>query len=422
MKNTIFILFILSLIASSCSKKLKTINLTSIEAVDEMAVIKSDKKEKCNCLDPEAYIPDDRFPEFQDLKYVKVNFHFPNASNKKYNWTGDEAVTWAQKLVNACNYQLINNIKMNLPEGNNTPVYDAGYRMELMEDKSTPSGMAVYEDVDDENWYYIKKGKGKNNYSKTIIKKFAIDEEHMLNFFAMAYPPDSLKVKGFSSGRAGIALGTSLKVAGVRKYPMKEVWKFASVSNHEIGHVFGLRHSWYKNDGCDDTPAHPNCWASTESGKCKGVISNNMMDYNNIQRALSPCQIGTVMRTMHKENAKVRGLVKKDWCEYNPNKTLVIRKDLELNRAIDMKGDIILEKDVTLRLSCRTHMPAGAKIIVKPGATLVLNGAKIHNDCGQSWGGFDLQSNGTKKGTIVYLGEVEIENLPKNPSEESDSE
>ena len=171
MKKTILTLFVLSMMVSSCSKKLKTINLSGALEVDEMAVIKSDEKEECNCTDPTAYIPDDRFPEFQDLKIVMVNFHYPNASNMKYNWTGKDAVTFSKKLINACNYQLINNIKMNLPEGNDTPVYDAGYRLELAEDKSTPTGLAVYEDVDDENWFYIKKGKGKNNYSRTIIKK-----------------------------------------------------------------------------------------------------------------------------------------------------------------------------------------------------------------------------------------------------------
>jgi hypothetical protein len=81
-----------------------------------------------------------------------------------------------------------------------------------------------------------------------------------------------------------------------------------------------------------------------------------------------------------------------------------------------MKGDIIIEEDITLRLSCRTHMPAGAKIIVKPGGKLILNAARIHNDCGKSWGGFDIQSIGNKKGMIEYFGDVRIENLPNSPS------
>ncbi|MFT4537027.1 MAG: hypothetical protein ACI9P5_004406, partial [Saprospiraceae bacterium] len=69
-----------------------------------------------------------------------------------------------------------------------------------------------------------------------------------------------------------------------------------------------------------------------------------------------------------------------------------------------------------------THMPAGAKIIVKPGAKLILNAARIHNDCGRSWGGFEIQSFGDKKGTIEYLGDVRLEDLPNGPDKDSDSE
>jgi len=420
MKKMIF--FFLVVLTTSCTKKLKTLNLSATTEVDEMAVVKSDKKVKCNCEDAMAYIPDDRFPEYQDLKTVLVNFHYPNTASLEYNWHGEEAVQFSKKMINSCNYQLSHNIKMNLPVGNDTPVYDTGYRLELAKDKDAKYGYAVYEDVDEENWYYIKKGKNRNNYNRTIIKKFAVDPDSVLNFFAMVYAPDSIKSEGFSSGLAGIALGTSLKVAGVKEFGMDETWRYASVSNHEIGHVFGLRHSWYKNDGCDDTPPHPNCWAPTEEGKCAGVISNNMMDYNNIQKALTPCQIGTALKTMHKENARVRGLVKKDWCTYNPDKTLTIYEDIELNRAIDMKGDIIIEEDVKLRLSCRTHMPEGARIIIKPGAVLILNAAKIHNDCGATWGGFDIQSKGKKSGSIEYYGNVKIEDLPDNLEEESSSE
>jgi len=76
-----------------------------------------------------------------------------------------------------------------------------------------------------------------------------------------------------------------------------------------------------------------------------------------------------------------------------------------------MKGDIIIKGGKTLRLSCRVHMPKGGKIIVGPGAKLILNGCKIHNDCGEEWGGIEVQSSGSKIGTIEYLGKVKIENL-----------
>ncbi|MDF1695379.1 MAG: hypothetical protein P1U56_06090 [Saprospiraceae bacterium] len=393
---------------------MKTLTYNASEKIDEIAMVRSDKKERCDCLDPNNYIPDARFPQFDDIKYIRVNFHYPNASDSSYNFVREEAVIYSKGLLQSGNNKLKKNKKMNLPEGNDTPVYDAGYRYLLQKDPTTTTGYAVYEDIDDENWYFIKKGKNKNNYSRTVIKKFARNDDTILNIFAMAYPPDSIGRKGFSSGRAGIALGNSLKIAGIRKYGVNGAWRFSALMNHEIGHVYGLRHSWYKNDGCDDTPPNPNCWGSKKEGPCAGVTSNNMMDYNNQQIAITPCQIGMVKKSMHRESGKARKLLVKDWCEYDANKSLIISEDLQLDRAIDMKGDIIIEANASLRLSCRVHMPKGGKIIVQPGATLILNGCKIHNDCGESWGGIEVQSKGKVSGKIEYLGRVTIDNLPDN--------
>lgn len=403
--------FVFCFIVLSCSTKTKILHYSVPEQIQEIAFVRSEKKDKCDCNDPNNYAPDPRFPQFEDIKYVRVNFHYPNDSSKSYNFTGQDAVQYSKDMLRSANSKLKKNAQMNLPEGNNTPVYDARYEYLLQKDKSTASGYAVYEDVDNDNWYYIKKGKTKNNYSRTIIKKFARNDDTILNIFAMAYPPDSLEKEGFSSGRAGIALGTSLKIAGIQKYGIGGAWRFASLMNHEIGHIFGLRHSWYKNDGCDDTPPNPNCFSPKKEGPCAGAISNNVMDYNNEQMAITPCQIGTVKKYMHSENNKVRNLIVKDWCTYDPSKNLIISEDVQLDRAIDMKGDIIIEEGKTLRLSCRLHMPKGGKIIVHPNATLILNGCKIHNDCGENWGGIDVLSKGKKKGKIEYLGKVTIENL-----------
>ena len=395
----------------ACSTKTKILTYTAPDDIVKAATVTSEKKERCNCNSPDNYAPDDRFPQFEDIKYVRMNFHYPNSSEKNKNFTGETAVEYSQGLIKTANNKLKKNKKMNLPEGNSTPVYDARYRYILQKDASTKTGYAVYEDVDDENWFFIKKGKGKNNYSRTIIKKFAQNQDSVLNIFAMSYPPDSVGKEGFSSGRAGIALGNSLKIAGIQKYGESGAWRFAALMNHEIGHVFGLRHSWYKNDGCDDTPPNDNCWGPTKEGKCAGVTSNNMMDYNNQQIAITPCQIGVVKRSMHNETSKARKLVVKDWCDYDASKNLTITEDTQLDRAIDMKGDIIIQEGKSLRLSCRVHMPKGGKIIVNPGATLILNGCKLHNDCGENWGGIEVVSLGKNSGKIEYLGEVTIEGL-----------
>ncbi len=405
------ILLFCSFLILSCSTKIKYLHYTVAQEIQEAAAVREERKIRCDCSDPNNYAPDYRFPQLEDIKYIRVNFHYPNSSDLKYNFIGEDAVKYSKGLLESSNGKLQRNKKMNLPEGNSTPVYDARYRYILEKDNSTESGYAVYEDIDDENWYFIKKGRNKNNYSRTIIKKFAQNEDSILNIFAMAYPPDSLEVKGFSSGRAGIALGNSLKIAGIRKYDVSGAWRFAALMNHEVGHIFGLRHSWYKNDGCEDTPPNPNCWSSKKEGPCVGITSNNMMDYNNQQIAITPCQIGIVKKNMHRELSKARKLIVKDWCDYDASKNLVVTEDTELDRAIDMKGDIIITEGKSLRLSCRVHIPKGGKIIVHPGATLTLNGCKLHNDCGELWEGIEVLSKGKNSGKIEYLGKVIIEGL-----------
>lgn len=75
---------------------------------------------------------------------------------------------------------------------------------------------------------------------------------------------------------------------------------------HEFGHNLGLFHTWAGNDNCDDTPRNPcnlannpqgfeQCWnLNSPSGSCCDQItevSNNVMDYNASQGALTQCQI-----------------------------------------------------------------------------------------------------------------------------------
>lgn len=85
-------------------------------------------------------------------------------------------------------------------------------------------------------------------------------------------------------------------------YPTWAIDISARTLNHEIAHLLKVRHSWIPNDGCGDTPPNPNCWEFGASDTtcpasapncCSdwSYLSNNLMDYNSYQPALTPCQI-----------------------------------------------------------------------------------------------------------------------------------
>ncbi len=90
-------------------------------------------------------------------------------------------------------------------------------------------------------------------------------------------------------------------------------WAFASLLNHETGHVFGLCHSFYCGNECagidldpavecHSGPCFDDC-GGPNNGSCNNWLanSNNMMGYNANQNALTPCQwqrlIGNMCRS-----------------------------------------------------------------------------------------------------------------------------
>lgn len=73
------------------------------------------------------------------------------------------------------------------------------------------------------------------------------------------------------------------------RYLLNDAYGPASLSAHELGHTLGLDHTWSVDDGCNDTPNNPNCWNVNEPAGCT-PLSNNLMDYNAGQNALTICQ------------------------------------------------------------------------------------------------------------------------------------
>ncbi|MCB0664150.1 MAG: hypothetical protein KDC24_15500, partial [Saprospiraceae bacterium] len=71
--------------------------------------------------------------------------------------------------------------------------------------------------------------------------------------------------------------------------------------------------------------------------------------------------------------------------------------------------DLIIELGGSLRLGCRVSVPPGGKIVVRPGATLILENTQLHNDCGETWKGIEIQKSKNAEGEVIFIGNVKIQ-------------
>ncbi len=388
-----FLLIIFTLVIVSlnfnCSSSKQSVVVTQLDDFysDELDAENS-------CSDPLLYSPC-LIGKYSDAKLIRINFHFMNSEDKSNNYAPKEGTEVVRQLVKNANLRLSSNEKMNLPIGNDTPVCPPSYQYVLQQDHGENG---IFYHYNDELCFFANKGKHRNNYDYEVIKKYSVGLDSVVNIFMMPHIPQKMRDKNYSVTSTGVALGTALKMAGLYE-TNKKPWEVATLLNHEIGHILGLRHSWNTDDYCTDTPRHSNCWSSRVKGKC-AVASNNAMDYNNSQMAWTPCQLGVIHKSFNQLESKQRNLLIPNWCDKN-NTPIIIEGHVVWNQALDINQDIIILTGASLTVACRLHMAANTSITVEPDGQLILNNAQVHNDCGQQWNGIQLLSKGKKKGVLV---------------------
>lgn len=250
-------------------------------------------------------------------RFIRVNVHFvqDGAGGKNFGPVDlpppanerdmdDNGYRWAQGLMDGANSTWCwgGNPPMKLPVGNTTPANPKRVQLVL-------TGVYFDKVSDDQKRQWSLA----NHADSYLFDTFGKDKLNTINIFVMNNLDASYNNTGGNASAYGPtpAQGCWVKImapwqankraAATPSGTVHGPWAYTGILNHELGHIFSLFHSW-SGDDCPDTPDNPNCWDDS-SPNCAGATppqpaSNNMMDYNNVQNALTPCQITKMHNTI----------------------------------------------------------------------------------------------------------------------------
>jgi hypothetical protein len=228
-----------------------------------------------------------------------MNIHFMLKSNGTGNYTehdngkvpatpGQNGFWYAQSLIDYSNIQLANNQPMYLPIGNTTPNPETKIRVALT---------GVYFHRDDAYYYYTPANRNSNALNNT----YGVNKNFEVNIFVQQDTP-SVSYGGNACGIGHCAIPW-IKLTGIwlNTSPNSGASpaQMGSAMNHELGHVLGLGHTYTAHPNingkvCSDTPANKSPWCSPpiDGG------TNNIMDYNCGQNAITPCQLAIMQNEL----------------------------------------------------------------------------------------------------------------------------
>ena len=386
---------------------------------------KTDINNLRRCRNSAHYIPDTSQLYLYPERTVKINIHFVNNTDRTANFPDEEqARQFALQMVADANRYLRDNQPMHLPVGNTTPVLPIRLQYQITRDFEKPGDDGIYFHYTDKYFFNDHKNQ-RTLFNRWQYDNYGIQKQEVINVFIMPHHPDSVRSASYPKSTGGVGTPHWVKLTGVYYQSQQKAgeidgnpyyfgpWFAARLLNHEIGHTLGLAHTWNTNDGCDDTPRHANCWNYSDRPPCNEEVSNNVMDYNTYKNAYTPCQIGQIHYRLSADGTTQREKLVEDWCYRQPGMDVEIGRNDSVNWECfrELRGNLRLKKGSHLNVYCRLSMPKNAKIIIEPGATLVVEDATITNTCGDTWSGIEIGTNRKAEGQLVLRGNAQLQQL-----------
>lgn len=207
------------------------------------------------------------------------------------------------------------------------------------------------------------------NCSQDIWEKYTNSDKNALHVF----------YTGSSSVKTSFGCGPSPFFLNVSNIDQKQGYAVALLSGHELGHCLGLNHTNYPQ--FSDLPKKDKFgWIDCN----KANTSNNIMGYNKCRRYLSPLQVGH----LHKRYTTDTMLIKTTTAnEYDTSYNVEVWQDADWNKAMMVKGDVVVRKGTILTIHKNLSMASGASIYIEKKAKLIVDGASVTNHFGYKWGG-----------------------------------
>ena len=174
----------------ACNTKPFTIN------VQELPVLET--REKTSPMgsvaldETNVYTMDTAHPDHTPARNLRVNFHFVNSSDSLHNFREDSGKIFIYKLLQVMQILFDKNDKMKFPKGNDIPVIPVNIKYILTNQKGDDG---IYFHYDDDLVYYNHMGPNRNNSDYTVVEKYGIGEDSIINFFILPHHPGRVKSK-----------------------------------------------------------------------------------------------------------------------------------------------------------------------------------------------------------------------------------